>query len=122
MKTKNKIIILTIVMIIIVGTLLSNVSLAASMTKDALEKNIKAYNDGTKRATGTVDNGTVTIGESGGTVTVDDSTIKLESEGATFVVNYTLSDSEATFSMVQEYNRMLSDTSLLLRNVPAEGQ
>lgn len=120
MKTKNKIVILTAVMLII-GTLLSNVAFAATMTKEALEKNIKAYSDGTKTATATVGGDTITVGKSTGNVTVDDSTIKIEAEGTTFVVNYTLSDAEATFSMVQNYKSDMTDTDYLVESLKTTG-
>ena len=117
MKKESIKIIGAIIICIITISILSNFVSGVSMTKESLETNLKAYTDGSKKATATLESGTVTIGESGGTVTVDDSTIKISAEGTEITINYSISDSETKFSMGQSFTKDMSDENYLLESL-----
>ena len=115
MKKKSIKILAVVIVIFAILSMISNVALAVAMTKDSLETNLKAYADGTKTATATLESGTTTIGgsENTATLTVDDSTIKLSSDGVEVTANYTISDTETTFSIDQSFTSDMTDENYL---------
>ena len=100
-KYSSKICILIILVVAILS--LSNNVFAATITKEKLQENMNAYVTGKKKATATLSNGSsMSIGgdsPSGGSITIDDKTVKYAYEGYNISGAYTLSDTEASFTV-----------------------
>lgn len=101
-KYSSKIYVLTILLIIVIFVLTDKV-FATTITKEKLQENMNGYVTGNKKATATLSNGSsVSIGgdsSSGGSVTIDDKTVKYVYEGYNISGTYTLSDTEASFTV-----------------------
>lgn len=101
-KYSSKIYVLTILLIIVIFVLTDKV-FATTITKEKLQENMNGYVTGNKKATAMLSNGSsVSIGgdsSSGGSVTIDDKTVKYVYEGYNISGTYTLSDTEASFTV-----------------------
>ncbi len=109
-----KICILTILIMVLI---LSSKVLAATITKETLQTNMNAYASGNKKATATVSNSTITIGgdgsAEGGTVSLDDTTIRYTYQGYEMTAAYTITATEANFTVNTSTEGLSDDKALI---------